>query len=407
LKLVADIAGSAPRLADYLGRNAAVLDALMDRDFLGTIPARATLEDNLARSIKALPGQEGALDAARRFAREENFRIGVHVIENLTDAAHAGPAYASVAETVIAGLQPVIEQEMIEAHGRVPGGGFAVVALGKLGGREMTATSDLDLVFLYAHDAQANQSEGRKPLSTGPYFARAAQRFIVALTALTGEGGLYDVDMRLRPSGNQGPVAVSLASFAEYQRERAWTWERMALTRARVISGPCDVRLLAEDTIRAALMRPEAAEKILSDAREMRGKLAAQFPGRGAWDMKYAPGGLIDIEFIAQALQLMHASRADVLEQNTVAALTKLALGGALDAPTAETLANAARLQDALTQVLRIAVEGAFQPANGTPGLQRLLARAAEARDFTEAEAKLIAAQKTVRGIFTRIIGPL
>src|SRR5262249_4727395 len=155
-----------------------------------------------------------------------------------------------------------------------------VVAMGKLGGREMTATSDLDLVFIYTHDEHAAQSDGRKPLAPAVYFARAAQRFISALTAMTAEGRLYDVDMRLRPSGNQGPVAVKLETFEQYQREQAWTWERMALTRARVLAGPAGLRKQVEAVIRASLTRSCEAAVVVADARAMRDKLAAQFPGR-------------------------------------------------------------------------------------------------------------------------------
>jgi glutamate-ammonia-ligase adenylyltransferase len=404
LTLIAEVAGSAPRLADYLGKNPRVLDALIDPEFLSRLPDAAELEQRLAAELARLPGYEGALDAARRFAREEIFRVGVQVIRGEADAGRAGPAYAAIAETVIRGLQPVVEAEMIAAHGSVPGGGFAVVAQGKLGGREMTAGSDLDLVFLYGHDEHAEASEGPRKLAPSAWFARAAQRFIAALTAITGEGRLYDVDMRLRPSGNQGPVAVRLDSFAEYHRSKSWTWEKLALTRARVLSGPRHLREAAETIIRESLTRPADCAVIRKDARAMRDKLAAQFPPTDPWDLKFAAGGLIDLEFIAQALQLCHAPSADVLDQNTVAALGKLARAGALSAADAETLVEAARLEHALTQVLRIALDGPFRPNAATLGLKALLVRAAGAKNFTELEERLLAAQKAVRALFDRIL---
>ena len=259
LDLIAEIAGSAPKLADYLGRHAAVLDALVDAEFLTQVPSRAELASRFAAELARVSGYEAALDAARRFAKEETFRIGVQVIQGIGDAVEAGPAYAAVAETVIGGLQGVVEREMVALHGRVAGGAFAVVAQGKLGGREMTAASDLDLVFIYTHDPDAAPSDGAKPLSPSVYFARAAQRFIAALTAMTAEGRLYEVDMRLRPSGNQGPVAVRFDTFRDYHAARSWTWERMALTRARVLSGPPALRGNVEAAIRASLtrLRPE------------------------------------------------------------------------------------------------------------------------------------------------------
>lgn len=294
---------------------------------------------------------------------------------------------------------------MEAAYGRVAGGAFAVVALGKLGGREMTATSDLDLVFIYEHNAEATASDGPRSLAASAYFARTSQRFITALTTLTAEGRLYEVDMRLRPSGNQGPVAVKFDTFVEYHRSQAWTWERMALTRARVLSGPVQFRGRVEGAIRAALTRSADASVILEDARVMREKLFAQFPGRDVWDIKFAPGGLIDIEFIAQTLQLRHAA-ADpaMLDQNTMAALQKLARAGALEIADAETLIAAARLEHGLTQVLRITLEGAFKPDRATRGLKALLVRAGDAPDFAALEAQLAETETRVRTIFERLI---
>ena len=408
LRLIAGIAGSAPRLAEYLGRNPSVLDALLDPDFFASLPSREMLDADFAELLSRFPGYEAGLDAARRFAKEEIFRIGVHVIEGLAHANEAGPAYAAVAETVIAGLQPLIEAEMAAVHGHVARGALAVLAQGKLGGREMTAASDLDLVFIYTHAANAKVSDGKKPLGTNEYFTRAGQRFIAALSAQTAEGRLYDVDMRLRPSGNQGPVAVHLDTFIEYQREKAWTWERMALTRARVVSGPPELRNKVEPAIRLALTHRVKQGAVLTDAHAMREKLSQKFPSRDSWDTKFAPGGLVDIEFIAQALQLCRApGNPDVLEQNTVAALEKLRAAGVLSASEAAELIDAGLLQHALTQALRIALDGPFQPEAASPGLKALLTRAGATKDFPTLEARLYAAQKRVGTIFKRVIpGP-
>lgn len=406
LGLIAEIAGSAPRLAEYLGRNPSVMDALIDPEFLARIPGQEELRARLSAEFARVEGYEAALDAARRFAKEETFRIGVQVIQGALDAEHAGPAYTVVAETLIAGLQEVVQREMEAAHGRVAGGAFAVVAQGKLGGREMTATSDLDLVFIYTHDPEAAVSDGAKPLAASAYFARLSQRFIAGLTALTAEGRLYDVDMRLRPSGNQGPVAVELDTFIAYHRDKAWTWERMALTRARAIAGPEALRTRIEKAIKKAFTGGSAApDGVLADARAMREKLAAQFPGRELWDIKFAPGGLVDIEFVAQIFQLIGAPRGQsVLDQNTILALSKLASAGLIGEGDAETLIAAARREHGLTQVLRIAVDGAFKPETATRGLKALLARAGNAPDFAVLEKELAATEQSVRAIFERLL---
>ncbi len=244
-----------------------------------------------------------------------------------------------------------------------------------------------------------------KPLPVIVYYARLAQRLIAALTTLTAEGGLYEVDMRLRPTGNKGPVAVSLESFSRYHATESWTWERMALTRARIIAGPADLSHQVEDTIHATLTKPSDDAKLVKDARDMREKLAAQFPGRSAWDLKFAPGGLVDIEFIAQALQLRAAVDApQVLDTNTISVLVRLAKADVLDNALAADLVAAAKLQQALTQVLRIAVDGVLEPENATPGLKLLLARAGGTSDFASLEAQLATTQARVRKIFDEIL---
>jgi glutamate-ammonia-ligase adenylyltransferase len=275
--------------------------------------------------------------------------------------------------------------------------------MGKLGGREVTAASDLDLVFVYKVPDATENSNGPKPLQASAYYGKLAQRLIAALTVLTSEGALYEVDMRLRPTGNKGPVAVSLESFARYHAGEAWTWERMALTRARVICGGEAFARDVQAVIANALAEPRAPERIAADAADMRDKLAAQFPGKSRWDLKFAPGGLVDIEFVAQTLQLVHAERR-IVEAGTVAALQKLAGAQVLSASDAQTLISTARIENALTQVLRIAVEGTLLPEDASPGLKALLARAAGSRDFETLENSLADAQSRVREIFNRLV---
>ncbi len=232
----------------------------------------------LAEQLSRAGSYEAALDTARRFAKEQIFRVGVQIIESTAKPAQAGPALANIAEAVIDGLLPVVEDELAESAGRMTGGSFAVVAMGKLGGREMTAGSDLDLIFVYDVPADVEASDGPKPLPVIVYYARLAQRFISALTALTAAGGLYEVDMRLRPTGNKGPVAVSLDSFKRYHAEESWTWERMALTRTRVVHAPEGLARRIEDAVRATLTAGADPAKVTADARDMRDKLARNFP---------------------------------------------------------------------------------------------------------------------------------
>ena len=403
LDLLAKIVGSAPRLATYLARHPTILDALLDAEFLNRLPSRAELDAQFAATASG--SYEEVLDGARRFAREAVFRVGVQIVEGVAKADAVGPAFAAVAECALSGLLPKVEEGLAAGAGRIPGSGFAVVAMGKLGGREMTASSDLDLVFVYDVPPGVESSDGAKPLPPTLYFARLAQRLIAALTTPTAAGALYEVDMRLRPTGNKGPVAVSLQSFTEYHASQSWTWEHMALTRARLIAGPPQLQARVAADIRRRLTQLREASVIIADARDMRARMAETFPGRNLWDLKYAPGGLVDIEFIAQSLQLIHApALPEILDTNTMAALEKLRDAGLLSVPDAEVLIAAAGLQHALTQVLRIALDETPVIEDATPGLKGLLTRAAEAGSFAEAHARLIDLQRATRGIFNRLL---
>jgi glutamate-ammonia-ligase adenylyltransferase len=403
LDLLAKIVGSTPRLATYLARNPAIMDALLDADYLSQLPSRAQLDAGFARVVTG--SYEEQLDAARRFTREAIFRVGVQIVEGVALAHQAGPALADIAECVIAGLLRRVEQELEASAGRLPGAAFAVVAMGKLGGREMTASSDLDLVFVYDVPEGVDMSDGQRPLSCTSYFARLAQRLIAALTTATAAGTLYEVDMRLRPTGNKGPVAVSLKSFAEYHASESWTWEHMALTRGRLVAGPPALRARVEAEIRRRLVQLREPALIIADARDMRARMAETFPGKNPWDLKYASGGLVDIEFIAQSLQLVQAqTQPDILNTNTVAALYNLKAAGFLTPADGDVLIASAQLQHALTQVLRIALDETPTIEDATPGLKALLARAAEAGSFAQAQMQLATLQTQTRDIFNRLL---
>ena len=405
LGLLARVLGSAPRLSLHLARNPSTLDALLDAEFLEKLPSRASLDVNFAKRLTG--GYEDMLDAARRFAREQIFRVGAQIVEGTAAAGQAGPALTHIAEAIITGLLPKVEDELAAASGRVPGAGFAVIAMGKLGGREMTASSDLDLVFIYDVPDGIEASDGPKPLPPSLYFQRLGQRLIAALTTPTGAGTLYEVDMRLRPTGNKGPAAVSLKSFVDYHASESWTWEHMALTRARTVAGPPGLRKRVEDEIRRRLTTRPDPEKILADVRNMRAKVEATYPGKNSWDLKYAPGGMMDIEFIAQTMQLLHAhAQPQILDTNTIAVLGRLAKANLLNTADAGLLKGAADLEQALTQTLRIALDETLKAEEATPALKELLARAGGAADFALLEQRLRDSQSAVRAFFTRLVGP-
>jgi len=405
LELIAAIMGTAPRLSRILSKRRRVLDAVLDPGFFGSLPDRAQLESMIGAEFDGARDFQEVLDRARLIANEQQFLIGVRVLTGTIGAAQAGGAYALLAECLIAAMQAVVEREMTRTHGRVPDGGACVVAMGKLGGREMTAASDLDLIVIYDFDEKVTLSSGAKPLAPIQYYTRFTQRLISAFTSPTAEGILYPVDMRLRPSGQKGPVATQLSSFVHYQESEAWTWEHMALTRARVVSGPPALRASVEAAIRTALLRPRDRAKTAADVRDMRARIEKEKGTRDPWELKQVRGGLVDLEFIAQYLQLVHASgHPDVLSQNTADALERLSAAGLLPAAAADALLPAARLLNNLTQVLRLCLDEPFEPAKASDGLKVLLAQAGDAPDFGRLEAELISREAEVAALFDRLI---
>ncbi len=406
LNLLAAITGAAPKLAETISRRPRVLDALMEPAFFETVPTQSELELRLAAQFAEARSYEDALDRARIFGQEQKFLIGVRVLTGSVSVAEAGLAYSRLAETIIAGLFARVCEEFVKAHGRIEGGAAAVVAMGKLGGREMTAASDLDLMLLYHADPLAESIGGERSISTPQYYARLTQRLISALSAPTAEGLLYEVDFRLRPSGNKGPIAVSLAAFADYQANEAWTWEHMALTRARVVAGPADFAARVEAAIRAALIRPRDPQKLKDDVLSMRRRLEKEKGSTSPWEVKQVAGGLIDIEFLAQYLMLLHgAQHPEIFSTTTPLALQNLLDAGLLDAGATETLINASALYQGLTQLLRLSIDREFRPADAPRGLAELLLRVGDSPDISNLEALLRDTQKKTREIFTSVVG--
>jgi glutamate-ammonia-ligase adenylyltransferase len=277
--LLTEIMGSAPRLAERLSHRPSLFDALLAPDLLEPSAAGTRSADALVEAVTAARHFEDALDATRQLADELRLILGVRLLRGRLDATSAGRAYANLAEVVIAALYPSVVAEFERAHGPPPGAGMAVLALGKLGSREMNERSDLDLIFVYGAPPGDQPSKGARPLPPTAYYARLAQRLLAALTAPTVAGQLYQVDMRLRPSGTSGPVAVDLAGFRRYQSRDAWTWEHMALTRARVIAGPPELAQKVEAVVADVLGTAREPAKLRGDVADMRRRIARDFPG--------------------------------------------------------------------------------------------------------------------------------
>ncbi len=339
IDLIVDIAATAPELAAYLGRHSAVLDAVIGGDFFADWPGEAALSGELSARLAEAPDYESALGEARRWMREWHFRIGVHQLRALIDAQEAGRQYGELASAVLAALWPVVVAEFSRKHGPPPGEGAAVVAMGSLGAGALNARSDLDLIVLY-EPGGIEASDGRRPLATRPYYARLTQAFITALSAPMGQGRLYEVDMRLRPSGRQGPVATSLTAFDEYQRQEAWTWEHLALSRARVVAGASRPGARFEEIRQQVLDLPRERAKILADVAEMRARIASAKGSGGPLEAKLGAGRLLDIELIAQTGALLGPSH----PRDTLAQIEAGARAGLYDEAGAKVLRAAYRI---------------------------------------------------------------
>ncbi|RAK58760.1 glutamine-synthetase adenylyltransferase [Phenylobacterium hankyongense] len=401
-ELVVEVMAFAPRLATTLARRPAAIDAMLDTAFFQTIDIaedRSVMEGAVARA----DGFEAAMDAVRRVQREQAFRVGVQVMSGSATAETAGKAFAELADLCIQILGPASLAETVRLGGDFPGE-VAVVALGKCGSREMSATSDLDLMTLYRAEEPAGASS-LKGWDAATFYGRFTQRLIAALSSQTAEGGLYEVDMQLRPSGTKGPVAVSFGAFDRYYMGEAETWELLALTRARIVWASSDAFAgAAQHAIGQALRRPRDRARTGADVREMRQLLEQERPPKGDWDLKLSPGGLVDVEFAAQFLQLVHADAGGPLRPNTAEALAAFREAQLAPQPALEALEDAWRLQQNLTQLLKVALEDQADPAAEPKAFRMLLARAGGARDFRALRTRLASARLAARAAYETIV---
>jgi glutamate-ammonia-ligase adenylyltransferase len=389
----------APKLAADIARRPALIDAMLEPSFRAPVNADppGARETRLRAQLERSEDFEGKLNAARRFHREEAFRIGYQLLQGALSASDAGLAYADLADACVSALASACEADVLSRFsGSI--GRWSICALGKFGGRELTATSDLDLMLIY----QADDDTG------GTLAPRFVQRLVAALSAPTEEGTLYEVDLQLRPSGKAGPVAVRLSSYERYYREEAWTWEFMALTRIRPVAGDAELGRRIVELARDALRRKSADPKITEDVADMRSRMARERKPRSMWDVKLAPGGLVDIEFLIQHAILLSAGDAPgAVQPASLDAVKALAAAGRLAPAEAAILHEGLTFQLHLQQALRIATGDQFEPDSASPGLKAWLANHLGLKEFSALEARLTALQGAVASLRTQKLGPL
>ncbi|WP_262691757.1 bifunctional [glutamine synthetase] adenylyltransferase/[glutamine synthetase]-adenylyl-L-tyrosine phosphorylase [Kordiimonas aestuarii] len=404
--LLARVMGLAPALAETLAKKPELWDAVLEPDFFAPMDHEEALASYLEELLESAADYQDTLDIVRRFVAEGRFRIGVQLLEALASVDECGEALTRFADVSLKALTKAAEQEFSQRHGRFDGGGIAVIAMGKYGGRELTSTSDLDMVFLYHVPDMDAVSDGIKPLSPSQYFSRLGQHIITAITALTPEGRLFEVDTRLRPSGQQGPLVVTLKTFADYYTDAAWTWEHMALTRARILIAPESVRGGLEDTILRVLTAPRDKTKLLKHVHDMRRKLDGEFGTENPWAVKNVRGGLIDMEFICQYLMLREGHGApDIFSPELDASINRLGSIGALTAEQVDLMHKAHLFEQNIQSVLRLCLGSSrIKDDEIAEGIRRVLCRITATEDFNTLKTRLLTLQSSIYSLFCDVI---
>jgi glutamate-ammonia-ligase adenylyltransferase len=397
---IAVLLGAAPGLSDHLASHPGALEGLLGSEEVRADPVRV-----LRRQLVDAMTLEDTIALTRHFVSEEHFRIGVAQLEGRMDVDAAGLARAALADAALSTILGAVVANHTDRYGWLRGIAFAIVLLGKGGGREMMPGSDLDLMLVYDRPEDVEESRGPRPLAPSQWFGRLVTAFTGALTAQGVEGPMYRVDMRLRPSGNQGPVAVSLGAFRAYHAEQAWTWEQMALTRARVVAGLDDFRPVAEAAVSEALRPRRAPAVVRHDALEMRRRMLRDLPAQGPWDVKHRAGGQMEVEFVTQVLQLIHcAERPDQRSTTSRFALQNLVDLGVLAAEDGAALIEADHLWRTIQSMLRLTVGPVTAPDIAEASARILLAATGEPT-MLDLRVRIDRTAALVRSIFIRHIG--
>lgn len=405
LELLAQITGLAPFLSNQLSRNPLMLDSVLNAEIFKNNSSIEQLEESLKEQILTARDFQDVLDITRKWTNEGKFQVGLQILRGKTDLVDFSRTLADIAEVSLRVMISQVRKEFSLKNGVIEDSSLCVLAMGKLGGHEFTTTSDVDMVLIFDADDMDTMSNGEKSLSVNHYYARLCQNFINSITALTGEGKLYEVDVRLRPSGISGPLAVSVESFNEYQKGQAWTWEHMALTRARVISGPDLLRKKIDKVIGDILCHKKRdQENLLHEVAKMRKRLDDNYKTTNIWAMKHIRGGLIDVEFICQYLTLKHgADRPDILSKNTLGQIENITKCGILDDKKGKHLYEACHTLQSVQAVLRLCLGSASKDNARSPALIKAISDRLGCKS-SELEGIILKKQKYVLDLYNEII---
>ena len=402
LDMLVLIMSSAPRLAEIITRKPHIFDGMLDPAIFAELPTKTYLENRLEFFLSGVFNYEDILDQLRLFANEQRFLIGIRLLNGAIEGERAARAFTDLADLMISKALSAVEEEFGRVHGFVKGGRVGILGMGKLGSHELTAGSDVDLILLYDYDKNTEMSDGEKPLYISQYYTRLTQRLIAALSAPTGEGVLYEVDLRLRPSGNKGPVAVPFEAFGKYQRNEAWVWEHLALTRARAIAGDQMFLQQLEDEVAEIIALKRDRKSVAHDVREMRALIEKEKPPLNIWDFKTMRGGQVDLEFIAQFSLICHQSEF-VIGRTTGEVLERLPQSF-LDISSVGELHHAYRIYTNLSQMMRLCLNDKLDPVDMPPGLADLLQRTVGEPDLGHVESLIAEMANSVGTLFDQVI---
>ena len=379
-ELLVQFMASAPRMAEAVIHRAHVMDALIDPAFADEVSRRSALVGKVDAFLSDARDYQDVIDRARIIGQEQKFLIAAGLLSGTVSARQAGEQFTALAETLLHRLFEAVRREFEPRYGRVPGARIGLLAFGKMASREMTVSSDLDFILMYDVAGTAEESDGQRPLAVTQYFARLTQRLVAAVTAPTSEGVLYQADMRLRPSGSAGPLASSLGAFRRYQLESAWTWEHLALTRARPIEADDDLGADINVAIAEVLDRKPDVAKIVDDVLSMRALMAKERPPRHPFDLKLVDGGLVDLEFIAQSAQLLARAAINRMQAPTAVVLARLGEIGLV--PEGARLAEIHSSYSTVLQVMSAALADPFRAEGWTDAFRDLLAQLTNTPSF-------------------------
>jgi glutamate-ammonia-ligase adenylyltransferase len=390
-ELLAKILAHAPVLADQLARRPELFEGLFDASSFQMPPEAEQFAETLTRAMQGESYDVG-LDRVRRLVNERRFALGVQLIDRRRDPLEVTEGYARVAEGALVALAGAAAHDFEQVHGKFRGGELLILGLGRFGGHSLTHASDLDLIYLHTAE-QGRRSDGPKPLGTNDYFNRLANRVTAALSVPTAAGPLYDVDTRLRPEGAMGMLIVSLDAFEEYQRRTAWTWEHMALCRARPVYGSAAALERAAVVIGEILRLPRNRDAVIADAVKMRAEIERHKPPASGLDVKLGPGGLVDLEFAVHVLQLTTHVGIDSRLENALAALEAESLVPA-------NIVQALKLLSRMLVMMRLVAPGDIKP---TPDTWQLVAEACGAASWDELLAEHDVARHSISELWNGI----